>query len=31
MKIEDILKTIHGRSFIIKDAVEFAKFQAGSY
>lgn len=29
--IKDILKTIHGRSFIIKDAIEFQKFANGSY
>lgn len=29
--LKDILKCIHGRSFLIKDAIEFAKFQAGSY
>jgi len=29
--IKDILKTIHGRSFIIRDSIEFSKFQAGSY
>lgn len=29
--LKDIIKTIHGRSFLIKDAIEFQKFQAGSY
>jgi hypothetical protein len=29
--IKDILKTIHARSFVIREAVEFAKMQAGSY
>jgi len=29
--LKDILKTIHGRSFIIKDTIEFQKFINGSY
>lgn len=29
--LKDILKNIHGRSFIIKDAIEFQKFESGSY
>lgn len=28
--IKDILKQIHGRSFIIKDAIQWAMFQAGA-
>lgn len=29
--IKDILKMIHGRSFILKDAIEWCKFTAGTY
>ena len=28
--VKDILKQVHGRSFIIKDAIQWAMFQAGS-
>lgn len=28
--IQDILKSVHGRSFAIRDAIEFRKFQAGN-
>lgn len=27
--VKDIIKTIHGRSFIIRDAIEYAKFTVG--
>ena len=29
--VKDVLKMIHGRSFIIKDAIEWAKYTAGNY
>ena len=29
--LEDIVKTIHGRNFIIKSMIDILKFQAGEY
>lgn len=29
--VKDIIKMIHGRSFVIRDAIEYQKFAAGSY
>jgi hypothetical protein len=29
--LEDIVKTIHGRNFIIKSMIDIMKFQAGEY